>query len=135
MVGKLKISSQAEAVRQLFMALEKYAKRIKTCWFCGVQLPELKVANQGYLTGSHNSDCPLEELAAAGEQCIIVRKDGPDSKQAAEKTLAEGVERLFAAMTRENAPICPFPICEYPFDLGHRLECPLSALRKARRRA
>jgi|SRR5579864_3248627 len=134
MVGKLKISSQAEAVRQLFMALEKDAKQIKTCWLCRSQLPQLKLANQGHLTGNHERGCPFEELAAAGEQCIKVRKDEPGIRQAAERVLAEKIEHLFATMTKKNAPICPFPICEYPFD-GHRLECPLSALRKPRKQA
>src|ERR1019366_7944166 len=73
MVGRLKISPQAEAVRQLFMALEENAKRIKTCWFCASQLSRLKLANQGHLSGNHKPGCVFEELATAGEHCIIVR--------------------------------------------------------------
>lgn len=135
MVGKLKISSQGEAVRQLFIALEKNAKKIKTCWFCDSPLPELKLANQGYLTGNHKPGCPFEELATVGEQCIIVRHDDSQTKATAEKNMGEKIDALFAAMTKENTPKCPFPICQYPFELGHRLECPLNSLRNARRRA
>lgn len=130
MVGRLKISGQAEAVKHIFMFLEKNAKTIETCWFCGNQLPETKLANQGHLTGNHRPGCPFEKLAAAGEECIIARNDDQQTKQAAEELLSQRIDNLFAAMTEEVVPICPFPVCRYPFELGHRLECPFTALQK-----
>ena len=133
-MGRLKISPQAEAVRQLFMALEENAKRIKTCWFRASQLSRLKLANQGHLSGNHKPGCVFEELATAGEHCIIVRHDDQQVKEIAEKRLCESIDALFAAMTKESAPNCPFPICQYPFKLGHKLECPFNALRSARGR-
>jgi hypothetical protein len=132
MVGRINISAEAEAVRQLFMSLERDAKKIKTCWFCGFTLPTSKLANQGYLTGNHGPHCPLEGLASGAEQCIMARKDTDDVKQAAEKVLRDRISNFFAAMTREAVPDCPFPVCKYPFDLGHRLECPLKPLIRVR---
>lgn len=132
MVGRLKISRQAQAVREIFMDLEKNAKRIKTCWFCGSAFSSIKLANKGYFSGNHKPDCPFEKLATAGEKCIIVRNDDQQDKQAAEKALSESIGTFFAAMTKEVVPNCPFPICDYPFELGHRLECPFNRLRHAR---
>jgi len=116
------------------MVLEKNATKIGACWFCGSTLPDLKLANQGHLTGNHKPDCPFEGLAVAGEQCIIVRNDGLQTKDMMEKALSARIDALFAAMTKESVPICPFSVCGYPFELGHRLECPFSALRSARGR-
>lgn len=135
MVGRINISAQAEAARQLFMSLERDAKKIKTCWFCGFTLPTSKLANQGYLTGNHAPHCPLERLASAAEQCIMARKDADDVKQAAEKVLTDRIAYFFAAMTKESVPDCPFPVCKYPFDLGHRLECPMKPLMRVRPRS
>jgi hypothetical protein len=129
MVGRIKISSQADGVRHLFMALEQDAKKIKECWFCGSKLPQMKRANQGYMTGNHSSSCPLEELARAGERCIMVREDDDDTKKAAENLLKDSIDDLFTMMEDLR---CPFPVCDYP--LGrHRAECPFSALQRSRR--
>ncbi len=49
MVGRINISAQAEAARQLFMSLERDAKKIKTCWFCGFTLPTSKLAGHDAL--------------------------------------------------------------------------------------
>lgn len=132
MVGRLKISRQAEAVRQIFMDFEKDAKKIKTCWFCGSPWSTIKLANQGHLSGNHKPECPFEKLAIAAEECIIVRKHDQQAKHASEKVLSEKIDALFTAMTKEAVPTCPFPICRYSFEMGHRLECPLNGLKNAR---
>ncbi len=75
MVGRINISAEAEAVRQLFMSLERDAKKIKTCWFCGFTLPTSKLANQGYLTGNHAPHCPLErseDIGNADPRALLV---------------------------------------------------------------
>jgi hypothetical protein len=132
MVGRLKISHQAEQVRQLFMEFEKAAKKIQRCFFCGGRWSHLKQANQGHLRGDHKAECPFAELAEAGERCIIVRDDSEEIKRKAEKELSDKIDALFAKMTKEVVPDCPFPACRYPFDLGHRLECPFRFLKDAR---
>jgi hypothetical protein len=134
MVGRIKISVQAERVRQLFMEFEKAAKKIKTCCFCGAPWPSMKFANQGYLKGNHAKGCPFEDLAEAGEQCIITRHDSQQLKDQAEKNLSEKVGALFARLTEDVVPTCPFPDCNYPFQLGHRMGCPLGSLRASRPR-
>ena len=133
MVGRLKISKQAEAVRRIFMDLEEDAKKIKTCWLCGSPWSTIKLAHQGYFRGNHKPECPFEKLAIAGEECIIVRNGDQQARDAAERVLSERIDALFAAMTKEAVPICPFPICEYSFESGHRLECPFNRLKNARR--
>jgi translation initiation factor 2B subunit (eIF-2B alpha/beta/delta family) len=105
MVGRIKINSQADGVRHLFMALEQDAKKIKECWFCGSKLPQTKRANQGYLTENHAASCSLEELARACEQCIAVREDDEATKQAAENMLAESINDLFGMMEDVTLPI------------------------------
>lgn len=133
MVGRINISGRADAVRHLFMDFEKNAKRIGTCCFCHSPWPQMKLANQGYLTGHHKSGCPFEELAAAAEQCIVLRDQGTQSeKGAAERLLTEKTDGLFAAMTEDVVADCIFPVCKYPHALGHRLECPFNRLRGAR---
>src|SRR5208337_4726205 len=67
MVGRLKISVRADAVRQLFMALEGDAKQIGTCWFCGDKLPTVRTAHRGKLTGNHRLHCPFEALGEAAQ--------------------------------------------------------------------
>jgi hypothetical protein len=131
MVGRLKISKQAEAVRRIFMDLEEDAKKIKTCWLCDSQLSAIKSAHQGHFRGNHKPECPFEKLAIAGEECIIVRHGDQQTRQAAEKVLSERIDSLLAAMTEEIVPTCPFPICGYSFEIGHRLECPLNRLKSA----
>ena len=133
MVGKLRISEQTEAVRQLFMEFEKNAKRIGTCCFCGSSWPAMKLAHQGHLTGNHQVNCPFEQLAAAGAKCIVLRSEGNQTeKNSAEGVLTERIEALFAAMSESTVPVCMFPICKYPHALGHRLQCPFNRLRSAR---
>ena|SRR5579872_5196597 len=128
MVGRIKISRQADAVRHLFMDLEKNAKSIKTCWFCGSNLPTMRLANQGFLRGNHGTDCPFENLAVAGELCIKLRdSDDLSAKEAAETALIVNIKNFLEAMTaRED--ICPFPVCEY--SSGHRLECPIHSFER-----
>jgi hypothetical protein len=132
-MAKRKTSNQAQGVIKLFMALEKAAKEMKTCCLCGSPLPTTKLANQGHLTGNHDANCPFEHLAHAAEQCIILRDD-PDekAKQAAEQNLSSRINALFAAMTEQTVPRCPFPVCDYPSHQGHRLQCPFTALKHAR---
>jgi hypothetical protein len=131
MVGRIKISSQADGVRHLFMALEQDAKKIKECWFCGSKLPQMKRANQGHMTGNHSSSCTLEELARACERCIMVREDDDETMQAAENILAESIDDLFDMMEDVR---CPFPICNY-LPGRHRLECRFSSLERSQRRS
>ncbi len=124
------ISRQANAVRHLFMELESVAKKIGACWFCGKPLPIMKFAYRGHLKGNHKSGCPFEELAIAGEKCIILRNDSDDeAKQAAEHELSAKISALFSAMTQEAVPRCPFPVCQYSWD-RHRLECPFRAFKR-----
>ena len=126
MVGRIKISRQADAVRHLFMALEKDAEKIKNCWFCGSALPTMKLANQGYLAENHHATCPFESLAIAAESCIKLRDSGDGSaKVAAEKALAEQIGHLVKAMEGHT---CPFPDCKYT--TGHRLECPFQSFKR-----
>jgi hypothetical protein len=126
MVGRIKISRQADATRHLFMDLEKNAKKIKTCWFCGFDLSVMKLANQGYLAGNHDAACPFEPLAIAAENCIKLRDSSDEqTKAAAEKSLAEKISDLLKAMM---ARTCPFPICHYTS--GHRLECPFHSFER-----
>jgi hypothetical protein len=124
MVGRIKISTQADAVRHLFMALEKDARQIKDCWFCGSPLSTMKLANQGSLAGNHRNSCPFEELAAAAEHCIHLRNSGDLERQAAESALTASISNFLNAMAASKLP-CPFPICRY--SSGHRLECPFHA--------
>ena len=132
MVGRLKISRQAEAVRQIFMDFEENAKKIKSCWFCGSPWTTIKLAHQGHFTGNHEPECPFEKLAIAGEECLVVRNDDQQARQDAERALSESIDGLLAAMTKEVVPIWPFPICGYSFEMGHRLGCPLNRLKNAR---
>jgi hypothetical protein len=131
MVGRLNISAQADAVRHLFMAFEKDARKIDACCFCGSPWPTMKFANQGHLTGNHKSSCPFEQLADAGEQCIVLREYGsPTEKEAAEKLLSEKIDGVLAAMA--NVSVCPFPVCKYSSTQGHRLECPFNRFKRAK---
>jgi hypothetical protein len=126
MVGRINISRQADAVRHLFMALEKSAKKIGSCWFCGTPLSTMKLANQGYLKGNHTAECLLGQLADAGETCIKLRDVGTDSeKAAAEQALEHKITDLLHAMKTHE---CPFPVCEY--SSGHRVECPFHAFER-----
>jgi hypothetical protein len=126
-VGKLKISSQADAVRHLFMALEKKAKKIKLCWLCRSPLSPLKLANQGHLSGNHKPNCPFEELAGIAEDCIKARLDEQRARENAGR-LSEKIDALLAA----NAQFCPCPICECPLDLEHNYGCPFRTLSEFR---
>ena len=131
MVGRLRISHEAKAVRHFFIALEKNATKIKTCWFCGHELPTHKLANQGHLSGNHAPDCPLEKLATATEQCITLRhRDDEAAKQDAQNALLQSIEDFYAAMTEQVMPKCPFPVCRYAFEMGHRLGCPFHAFER-----
>ena len=85
------------------------------------------MAHQWYLTGNHSPNCPLELLAVAGEKCWFFRDESPQEKQDAENSLSGRIDALLAAM--KNVPKCPFPVCQYPSELGHRLECPFHGLR------
>jgi hypothetical protein len=124
----MNISGQADAVRHLFMALEQDAKKIKSCPLCDSDLPAMKLANQGYLTGNHSQECPFEQLAEAGELCIKLRDDDNRvAKDEAERALSEQIVQLFDAMG--DVP-CPFPVCGYTS--GHRMQCPFSRLERYR---
>jgi len=126
MVGRANISRRADAVRHLFMALEKAAEKINTCWFCGLPLTTIKLANQGYLAGNHSETCPFEALAVATENCIKLRdSDDRSEKASSEALLAEKVSLLLQAMEGRQ---CPFPVCNYTS--GHRLECPFHAFER-----
>ena len=127
MVGKLNISSQADAVRHLFMALEKNAKKINSCWLCGSALPTQKLANQGHLTGNHTPDCPFEGLAVVTEECIKARGNERQAREP-ERVLNEKVDALLAA----NAPFYPCPICGCPFEGEHNHGCPFRTLSEFR---
>jgi|HubBroStandDraft_1064217.scaffolds.fasta_scaffold561776_2 hypothetical protein len=126
MVGRINISRQADAVRHLFMALERDVRKIKTCWFCQSALPTMKFANKGHLKGNHLAECPFERLALAAEHCIKLR-DGDDEaeKGGAETALAAEIAHLLGKMGEHT---CPFQICQY--DSGHRLECPFHAFER-----
>jgi hypothetical protein len=118
MVGRLKTSKGAENARQLFMALEKKAKKIKTCWFCGFPVESLKLANQGMLTGNHRADCPFERLAAAAQDCIAYRHEANPER---EVLLAERSKEFSAAMKT----VSKCPLCESDIVLGHEYGCGL----------
>jgi hypothetical protein len=121
-VGKLNISPQADAVRHLFMGLEKKAKKIKSCWLCGSALSILKLANQGYLSRNHKPNCPFEEVALAAEECIKWR-DEKQHAQEREKRLSEKIDALLTA----NATIrCP--LCDHGFAGEHAYGCPFRDL-------
>jgi len=118
MVGRMKISKQAEEVRQLFMALEQKAKKIQTCWFCRLPLTRLKLANQGMLTENHAADCPFEKLALAAQDCIAYRREADPVREA---VLAERMKEFSAAMKI----ISTCPLCESDTRLGHEIGCEL----------
>lgn len=128
MVGKINISPRAEAVRQLFMSLEKHAKKIKACWFCGASLPTTKLANQGYLSGNHQAFCVFEKLAVAGEKAIIARSESEEAKLAADKEVLQSIEAFSSAMKGVN--VCP--ICERNIQLGHEIGCAMKAVEQAK---
>jgi hypothetical protein len=111
------------------MALEDNANEIGECWLCEYPISNIKTANQGHVTGNHRDDCPLEQLAAALEKCIVVRHENLAVREMAEKALVERVDALRGSMTELNTPRCPFPVCQYSFAMGHRLECPFNSLR------
>jgi hypothetical protein len=93
----------------------------------------MKFAHKGYLTGNHKDNCPFEMLAAAGQECIVLRDRGTaPQKAAAEEHLSEKIGDLRAAMTK--IAVCPFPVCKYNSGHGHRLECPFNELESARAR-
>lgn len=127
MVGKLNISSEADAVRHLFMALEKNARRLRSCWLCNSPLSAQKLAHQGHLSGNHRPNCPFEELAGAAEECIKARHEEQQAQEY-ERRLSKKVDALLAA----NAQFCPCPICECPFDLKHEQGCPFRTLSELR---
>jgi hypothetical protein len=104
------------------MAFEKDANKIGKCCFCRVPWSPVKLANQGYLSRDHKPGCPFKELGDAAEQCIVVRNDEQPDRETAEKILAEKIDALFSAMTEEIVPECPFPVCRYSSQMGHRLE-------------
>jgi len=123
MVGKLKMNPEASAVRDLFMALEKNAKSLRSCWLCGFPLSAQKLAHQGHLSGNHQPNCACEELAGVAEDCIKARHD----KQRAQvdgRRLSEKIDALLAA----NAKFNPCPTCQSPLDLGHTYSCPFRPL-------
>ena len=126
MVGKLRISPRADAVRHLFMEFEKHGKKLRPCPFCGAAWPTLRLANRGHLTGNHELSCPFEQIAEAVEKCIILRdEDDAHAKAVAEENLGSKIASLLSGLTKEVMPECLFPVCQYSHDLGHRLECPL----------
>jgi hypothetical protein len=122
-VGKLNISPQADAVRHLFMGLEKKARKIKSCWHCDSALSTLKLANQGHLSGNHKPNCPFEEVARAAEECIKARYDEQQIREH-ETRLSEKV----AALLEANAQVSPCPLCDSGFAGEHAYECPFHDL-------
>lgn len=122
MVGKLNISPQADAVRHLFIGLEKNAKKIKSCWLCGSTLSIPKLANQGYLSGNHKPNCPFEEVALAAEECIKWR----DEKQHAQDRETRLTEKMDALRTANATIRCP--LCESKFAGEHAYGCPFRDL-------
>ena len=104
------------------MALEQKAKKIKTCWFCGSPLSDVKLANKGYLAGNHRGDCPFEKVAIAAEECIANRKESDPAREA---KLAGRIKEFSAAMT--NVSECP--LCESDIGVGHEIGCELRPFR------
>ena len=88
------------------MALEKDAKKIESCWFRHTALSQMKLANQGHLTGNHTLVCPLGRLAIAAEYAIHSRdSDDEPARSTAEKKLAEEIQKLFRVNERSSRPL------------------------------
>jgi len=89
------------------MALEKDAKKIESCWFRHTALSQMKLANQGHLTGNHTLVCPLGRLAIAAEYGIHSRDsdDEPARSTAEKEETGRRAQKPFRVNERSSRPL------------------------------